>query len=145
MAKAFHALTKEQRLQLFKDGFLPKEIIQLDQSKYIDITTITMRRVIKDRRDWRDAMVLNGWTRIEIAKRINHWYRIKKQRSIWSLFRVEYGLTTNRPKLSRTEFKDFLQQRAEISRTFGRAYGRIKSVKLSQRYGLPGVPKKPHY
>jgi hypothetical protein len=142
MAKIFHALTREQRLEMLKSGFLAREIKEFDRVRATDWNSRAFGSMVKDRRDWRDAMLLNGWTPKEIFKRLAHWYRLKKQRSPWDFFRLEYSLTISKPKLNQSQFRDYLNNRAAISRGFGKAYGRIKSVKLSQRYGLPGVPKK---
>jgi hypothetical protein len=142
VVKKFHALTLQQRKEMLRSGFLPKEIKELDSVRATDTTSPAFKKMVKDRKDWKDAMILKGWTPLEVAKRVAHWYRMKKERSIWTFFRLEYGLATNRPKLTKSRFRDFLAERADISRGFGRAYGRIRSVKLSQRLGLPGLPTK---
>ena len=87
-------------------------------------------------------MLKNWWTQIEIAKRLRHWYRMKKQRSPWDFYRMEYDKFSQKPTVTKSKFEDWLKLRDEISRNLGRAYGRIRSVKTAQRAGLYGVPKK---
>lgn len=145
MAKKFHALTARQKLIMEQAGFIHKERQEFDENTSTDFHSKYFQRMLKSRRDWRDAMILNGWTQPEIAKRLIHWYRMKKTRSPWDFFRLEYTVIAQKPTMTASRFEAALKLREEMSRQFGRAYGRIRSVKLAQRRGLPGVPRKRRY
>jgi len=139
--RRYHALTKEQRQIMLGAGFLPFEVLEIDQSRNVDFDDRYNRAARRSRLKWVEAMRMVGWTDKEIAARIRKYYRRKKERSPWDFFRDKYGAMTERPKFTAADIKRFTKQRREISRTFGRAYGRIQSVKSHYYRGLPGLPK----
>ena len=142
MPKKFHALNAHQKNVMRNAGFLPKEIKEFDYNTSVEFNDEFFQGMIRSRRNWRDTMILGGWTQLEIAKKLASRYRKKKERSPWDFFRLEYATVSNKPKLTATKFEEFLKVRDDVSRTLGRAYGRIQSVKLAQRRGLKGVPRK---
>lgn len=137
----FHALTRDQRIILRAKGFLPREIKEFDENTTVDFHSKPFQRMVRSRDKWRQAMKMNGWNDKEIDSRINKFLNRKKH-SPWNFFRLEYAVISQRPVLSGSKFRTFLQERRDISAQFGRAYGRIQSVKKHFYKGLPGLPKK---
>jgi hypothetical protein len=140
-ATRFHALSAVQVKAMLNAGFLKMEIKEFDSNRTTDFRSEYFKRMVRSRAKWTEAMKLNGWTNVEIAKRIRHFLG-KKGKSPWDFFRMEYATTSQRPVLTGGKFADFLATRRDISAHFGHAYGRIQSVKLTHIRGLKGVPKK---
>lgn len=140
--KKYHALSPEQRRAMIQSGFLPKEIKEFDNSLATSFTSSQFQNMIRSRRKWTEAMVLNQWTPKEIYTKLQHYYRKKETRSPWDFFRMEYAQLSQRPILSASKFSNFLDIRKEVSRNLGRAYGRIQSVKKAAYTGLKGIPRK---
>ena len=145
MAKKYHALTAGEKNELRKAGFLPQEIKEWDKTQRSTIDSPSFKSMVMSRRNWRDSMVLSGWFANEIENRLRIWLGKKKEgkkiHSPWDFLDLESGARRRGPKLDRSTFKKALQARADLSRAFGRAYGRIRSVKVAQRKGLPGIPR----
>lgn len=138
----FHALSADQIKIMLNAGFLKKEIREFDENTTTDFESRTFQNMIRSRKKYVEAMKLNNWTGKEIASRIYHYLRAKKSRSPWDFFRLEYATVSQKPTLTGGKFSQFLKQRREISASFGRAYGRIQSVKQHHYRGLKGLPKK---
>lgn len=141
VARAFHALTRDQRIIMKQKGFLPREIKDFDEVKATDFHSVYFQRMVRSRAKWVEAMRLNKWTDKEIASRIGRFLN-RKGRSPWDFFRMEYATVSQRPTLTGGKFGAFLKNRREISANFGRAYGRIQSVRKHFYKGLPGLPRK---
>ena len=137
----YHALTLAQKTIMLKAGFLPKEVIEFDSNTTADFHSTYFQRMVRSRAKWTEAMKLNNWTGREIATRIRRFLS-KKGKSPWDFFRMEYASVSQRPVLTGGKFADFLATRRDISAHFGRAYGRIQSVKRTAYRGLKGVPRK---
>ena len=140
-ARALHALSKDQRTIMRQKGFLPREIREFDKNSTTDFHSVDFQTMLRSRARWVEAMRLNKWTDIEIARRINRFLN-RKGRSPWDFFRGEYDKRIQSPRLSISKFKGYLENRRIISANFGRAYGRIQSVKVHYYKGLPGLPRK---
>lgn len=141
VARAFSALTRDQRVIMKQKGFLPREIREFDSSTSIDFHSVHFQRMIRSRAKYVEAMKLNKWTGEEIQSRIGRFLR-RKGASPWDWFRLEYATVSQRPTLSGSQFARFLQERRDVSRYMGRAYGRIQSVQKHFYRGLPGLPRK---
>jgi len=137
----FHSLSRAQKQIMLNKGFLPKEIKEYDQNRSVDFRSNTFQRMLRSRDKWTQAMKLNNWTDAEIQARLRKFLR-KKGNSPWDFFRTEYAIVSQKPALSGSKFGEFLDTRRKISANFGRAYGRIQSVKQHYYKGLPGLPRK---
>jgi len=141
VARALHALSKDQRIIMKQKGFLPREIREFDENTTTSFHSMPFQRMVRSRAKYVEAMKLNKWTDIEIARRIGRFLN-RKSRSPWDFFRLEYDLQTQRPTLTGKKFGAFLENRRDISANFGRAYGRIQSVRQAYYKGLKGLPRK---
>jgi hypothetical protein len=120
------SLTRDQKKWMSIAGFIPTEIKQFDGSPDVEFASPTFQKMMDSRRAWRDSLLNRGVKRMDIARRVLHWYRIKKQRSVWALFRVEYGMTMARKKLDKNTFSQMVQAKRQVSRTFGKSYGKAR-------------------
>lgn len=138
----YHSLTSLQKKIMRDAGFLPREIKEFDKSSATSFESKFFRDMIRSRKRWSEAMLLNKWTAKEIYQKLNHYYTKKKSRTPWDFFRMEYAAISQKPVLSGSKFANFLDIRKDISRNLGRAYGRIHSVKKHAYQGLKGLPRK---
>ena len=137
----FHALTRDQRIIMKQKGFLPREIREFDENTTTVFHSVPFQRMIRSRAKYVEAMKLNKWTELEIAKRINRFLN-RKDKSPWDFFRLEYATVIQRPVLTGKKFSAFLENRRAMSAQFGRAYGKIQSVRQAYYKGLKGLPRK---
>lgn len=141
--KKFHALTKEQRIEMYNSGFTPHEIAEFDYSLDVKYNSTFWQNMMRSRRKYCVALKVNGWSGREIMWKINRWYRNREMSTPWEFFRMEYARATQRPVLSRGKFREFYELREDISRHFGRAYGRVQAVQPKHLIGMRGLPRRP--
>lgn len=132
-------LTREQRKELASKGFLKHEIEDFNNA-YVNYESATFQSMIRSRWNWVRTMRDVGWSDNKIAARLRHWYKLKKERSPFDWLKIEY-----RPgaKLTIKQLAMQLKIRRSASRTLGRAYGRIRSLKTMRKIGYKGIPKPP--
>lgn len=126
-----------EKRELRNKGFLKWEVEQFENGN-INFESHTFQSMVRSRKLWIDAMRMVGWNDTQIAVRLRHWYRIKKERNPFDWLKMEY-----RPPIKLT-IKQLAQQlaiRRSASRVLGRAYGRIRSIRQLDRIGYKGIPK----
>jgi hypothetical protein len=140
---------------LLKDGFLPSEIYKLAYAKGGDsksgkvvhqdfnFSSRPFQAMRRSRRRMVNTLRAEKWDELEIKTLISNWYRLRKH-DIFSFLKLEYSP----PKLL-TDYQDAIRRksRAQISRHFGRSYGRqlrkeIRPKHLPKRPLLPTKPRR---
>lgn len=140
--RRYHALSGEQIEIMLRAGFLKKEIREFDSSVATDFNSRFFQNMIRSRRRWVNALLINDWTPQEIKRKIQSWYRKKRKRSPWDFLDIESANLRQRPQLTQRDWSDFLTARREMSAHFGRAYGRVQVVQPQYVRGMRGLPRR---
>ena len=142
-------MNKLQKLQLYREGWLPSEILAFARATAGDVPTghivhqefaFNSRPFLATRRSRRNY-IKNlkdiGWTSMEIKQKFVDWYR-NPTNTPFLFVKLEYRA---KRKLSDLAASYKLRARAKISRGFGRAYGRI----FRKESRPQNLPKRPLY
>jgi len=131
------SLNRKDKELLKSSGFLKSEIEEINKG-YVNTSSYTYQNMVKSRSQWTKSMEAVGWNKQQIAARIRHWYKSKKDRSPFDWLKIEYRPAN---KLTIKQLAKQLEVRRSASRVFGRAYGRIRSQKVMKKIGYKGIPK----
>jgi hypothetical protein len=148
-------ISRKLKQQLYKEGFLPREIVELQGARGGDVRTghrvkqefNTGSKVFKSLRRARVKYITDlrqaGWSGDEIRQKINEYYRLKTGRSVYDFLKLSY-----QPARKITDFQSAvkLRIRSRVSRTLGKIYNRnlhtaTKARSLPKRPVFPARPK----
>lgn len=143
------ALSRTQKMTMYKEGWLPSEIYAFEHAKGGDVPTnsrvhqnfafgsITFSATRKSRRNYVKDLHNIGWTYMEIKQKLVDFYR-NPTNNPFLFLKLSY---TPHKKLSDLQFSYRLSSRAKVSRHFGKAYGRMFRKESRPKY----LPKRPLY
>jgi len=141
-------ISRKLKQQLYKEGFLPREIMELQGARGGDVRTGHRvkqefnygSKVFKSLRRSRVKYITDlrqaGWSGDEIRQKINEYYKLKAGRSVYDYLKLSY-----QPARKITDFQDAVRRRirSRVSRTMGKLYGRNLHTATKART----IPKRP--
>jgi hypothetical protein len=141
-------ISRKIKQELYKEGFLPREIMELQGARGGDVRTghrVKMEfnygsKVFKSLRRSRTKYIADlkqaGWTTEEARQKINDYYRLKTGRSVFDFLKLSY-----QPTRRITDFQEATRRRirSRVTRTLSKIYGRSLSAATKART----IPKRP--